>query len=77
MIGSIPFLLSMEFEMVCIPLRTEETEELDLKEGMSCHKPDSESVTGRAPSASPSITSGSGVLTMLQGKEFPETCMGG
>lgn len=59
--------------MVCIPLRMEETEELDLKDGMSCHKPDSESVNGRAPSVSPSITGGSGVLTMSQGKEFPET----
>lgn len=63
--------------MVCTPLRMEETEELGLKDGMSCHKPGSENVTGRAPSASPSITGGSGVLTMLQGNEFPGACMGG
>lgn len=67
----------MDFETVRIPLRMKESEELDLKEGMSCHKPDSESVSGRVFSASPSITSGSGVLAMSQGKEFPETCIGG
>lgn len=34
-------------------------------------------VADGVPSLSPSVTGGSGILVMSQGKDFPETHMGG